>query len=376
MPKTPQTYLDHAASTPLAAEARAAMLAVWDSPAANASSLHRAGVLASRAVERARSQLAQRLGAEPQQLVFTSGGTESNNLAILGTALAGGRAGGHLIHSAIEHPSVVAPMRWLQRRGFALDVLPVDRQGRVDPGDLRRSLRPDTVLVSVIHGSNELGTVQDLEALGGVCREAGVPLHSDACQSFCKVPLSLRELPVDLLSVNAHKLHGPQGVGALWTRPGHRIEPTAHGGGQEGGLRSGTHNAAGIAGFGAAVEAFDDTRLERLRARRQQLTAGLRARFPWARFHGAPDGLPQVVSVAFPGADGRALFRGLGRAGFQISLGSACHATVTTASAALLASGVSAEDALSTLRISPGHDTAPDRIEALLDSLERLLPAR
>ncbi len=373
MTNPPQTYLDHAASTPLATEAREAILSVFDSVATNASSVHQSGVLAALAVERARHRLARPLNARAQDLVFTSGGTESNNLAIIGTALAGGRRQGHLIHSAIEHPSVVAPMRWLESRGFERSVLPVDGRGRVDPDDLRRSLRPDTVLVSIIHGSNELGTVQDLAALGQVCEEAEVPLHSDACQSFGKIPLDLAERWVDLLSINAHKLHGPQGVGALWLDGGHRLEPTAHGGGQERALRSGTHNTAGIAGFAAAVDAFDTARLTALRARQQQLIRGLEDRFPRARLNGDPRGLPQIVSVTFPGAEGKKLFQGLGRAGFQVSLGSACHASATTPSPVLLACGLTPEDALSTLRISPGHDTPMDRIEALLDTLEVLL---
>jgi cysteine desulfurase len=368
-------YLDHAATTPLAPQALEAMVAVLSGPAGNASAVHQAGVAAARVVERSRFLIARRLACEPEGLIFTGGGTEANNLAIKGVALRGGRCAGHLICSAIEHPSVMKPMRWLAARGFEHSVLPVDSEGRVDPAQLQRSLRPDTVLVSIIHGSNELGTVQPLDDLGRICRDAGVPLHSDACQSFTKLPLSLAELPIDLLSINAHKIHGPHGVGALWRRPGLDLEAQAHGGGQEGGLRSGTINTAGIAGFGAAVAAFDAAQLEALAARRKQLVQGLVARFPTARFNGPRRGvLPHITSVRFPGCDGKALFLRLNRAGFLLSVGSACHATATTPSPVLLAAGLGPAAALSTLRISHGHDTSEQQIEELLEALEAILP--
>lgn len=368
-------YLDHAATTPLAPRALEAMVAVLSGPAGNASAVHRAGVAAARVVERARAGIARRLACGPEGLIFTGGGTEANNLAIKGVSLAGGRSTGHIICSAIEHPSVMEPMRWLASRGFDHSVLPVDDEGRIDPEQLRRTLRPDTVLVSIIHGSNELGTVQDLEALGLICREADVPFHSDACQSFTKQPISLDKLPVDLLSVNAHKLHGPHGVGALWCRPGLALSAQAHGGGQEGGLRSGTINTAGIAGFGAAVAAFDAAQLEALCARRDQLVQGLERRFPWARLNGPRQGgLPHVTSVRFPGCDGKALFLRLNRAGYLMSVGSACHATATTASPVLLATGMGLAAALSTLRISHGHDTTEQQVRGLLDALDAIIP--
>ncbi len=371
---TTPCYLDHAATTPIAPAVLEVMVAVLSAGAGNASAVHRAGVAAARAVEGARSGLAEALGSRAGRLVFTGGGTEANNLAIKGVALRGGRSSGHLICSAIEHPSVMEPMRWLATQGFDHSVLPVDGLGRVDPDDLRRALRPDTVLVSIIHGSNELGTVQDLDVLGRVCREADVPLHSDACQSFTKLPIQAEALPVDLLSVNAHKIHGPQGVGALWLRPGLPLEAQAHGGGQEGGLRSGTINTAGIAGFGAAVRAWDEAQIEALLARREQLVQGLEARFPAARLNGPRrGGLPHITSVRFPGFDGKILFQRLNRAGYLLSVGSACHATATTPSPVLLATGASPQDALSTLRISHGHDTSEQQIDGLLEALEAIL---
>ena len=350
-----------------------AVAAAMASGAGNASAIHRAGVQAAVLVEQARTGIASRLGAEPAGLVFTSGGTEANNLAILGLALAGGRTRGHLLCSAIEHPSVRQPMEQLAARGFDLQVLPVDGTGRLDPDDLRQALRPDTVLVSVIHGSNELGTVQDAAALAAICAEAGVPLHLDACQSFTRVPLDLGAVPAALVSINAHKLHGPQGVGALWVRPGVSLAPVVHGGGQEHGLRPGTSNTAGIAGFGAAVALATPERAALVADLRAFLVAGIGARLPWARIHGSPDsGLPHVLSVAFPGAAGKDLFMELNRRGFLVSLGSACSAGSTKPSAVLGAAGIPAEIALSTVRISPSHHTTRAELDSLLGALVEL----
>jgi len=372
----PLTYLDHAATTPVAPEVLQAMADVYASPAANASSLHRAGVAASYFIVRARHQVATALVTEADRLTFTSGGTEANNLAIQGVALAGGRRSGHLVCSAIEHPSVLEPMRWLAGRGFDLTVLPVDGQGQVCPDELARSLRPDTVLVSIIHGNNELGVIQDLRALGEVCRSASVPLHSDACQSFTKVPLEPHRLPVDLLSINAHKIHGPQGVGALWRRQGQPLGPTQHGGGQEHRLRSGTLNTAGITGFGTAATLADDATRATLLARHRQIVEGVQRCLPQARINSPiQGGLPHILNVTFTGADGSELFHQLNRAGFMVSLGSACHATTATPSHVLTAIGRSAQDALSTLRISHSHHTSPEQISTFLDMLEASLAA-
>ncbi len=375
MPRQAGIYLDHAATAPALPAVVEAMVSAMQRAPGNASAVHRAGVRAALHVENARAAIAQRLGAAPSELSFTSGGTEANNWAVKGLATARGRTRGHLVTTAIEHPSVAEPLRWLVQRGFEATTLPVDGQGFVEPDDLRRALRPDTVLVSVIHGNNEVGTVQDLKALGSVCRQAGVPLHVDACQSFTKVPLDVSTLPVDLVTVNAHKLHGPQGVGALWVRPGLDLEPWQHGGDQEQGQRSGTLHVAGIVGFGKAVELATPERLEGLRRLRERFVARIERRLPMARVNGPQAGaLPHVLSVSFPGVEGKALFQALNRQGFQLSLGSACKAGSTDPSPILLALGLSAADARSTLRISPGYDTRDDDLEALLLALERTLP--
>ncbi len=375
MARPPTIYLDHAASAPTHPAVVEAMVACMLEVSGNASAVHRAGVRAALRVEAARTTIAQRMGADPKDLLFTSGGTESNNLAIKGLAMADDRRAGHIVTTAIEHPSVLAPIRWLQARGFEVTILSVDQQGFVCPDDLRRALRADTILVSIIHGNNELGTVQSLTELGQLCREAAVPFHVDACQSFTKVPLDLAALTVDLVSINAHKLYGPQGVGALWVRPGLRLEPGLHGGGQEAGLRSGTINTAGIVGFAAATNLATPARLSKLRTMRASLVSSLAERLPAARLNGpAGAALPHVVSLTFPGQDGKALFQALNRRGFQLSVGSACKAGSTDPSSTLLATGMSETMARSTLRISPGYDTREEQIEGLLTALEELLP--
>ncbi|MFH1470016.1 MAG: cysteine desulfurase family protein [Pseudomonadota bacterium] len=366
-------YLDNAATTHPEPEVIEAVAAAMASGTGNASAIHRAGVQASLLVERARVTIAARLGADPAGLLFTSGGTEANNLAILGVAQAGGRARGHLLCSAIEHPSVRQPLEQLARQGFDLEILPVDSTGRLAPDTLHHALRPDTVLVSVIHGSNELGTVQDAASIAAICAEARVPMHLDACQSYTRVPLDLGAVQADLVSINAHKIHGPQGVGALWVRPGTALDPVVHGGGQERGLRPGTLNTAGIAGFAAAVALATPARTAQVTALRAHLVAGLRERLPWARIHGPREGtLPHVLSVAFPGAMGKDLFMALNRRGFLVSLGSACSAGSTAPSAVLTAAGVSPALARATLRISPSHHTTRADLEALLDALVEL----
>jgi cysteine desulfurase len=285
-------------------------------------------------------------------------------------ARANGRDRGHLLCTAIDHPSVLEPLRRLAAGGFALDVLPVDGQGFLDPGDLARALRRDTVLVSVIHGHNELATVQPLAPLAAVCAEAGVPLHVDACQSFTRVPIDVASVPIALVTLNAHKIHGPQGVGALYVRPGTHLWPGQVGGGQERGLRAGTLNTAGIVGFAEAVAQASPERLAWLHDLRSFLAAALVDRLPGVVLHGPRDGaLPHVLSAAFPGCVGQDLLLALARRGYQVSAGSACKAGSGEPSRALLAAGVEADMARATLRISPSHQTTRAEIEDLIDAL-------
>lgn len=367
-------YLDHAATSPLHPGVLEAMLACFRGGVGNASAIHQSGVRAARLVEQGRLVLSRRLGGQPEELIFTSGGTEANNLALKGAALAGNRRCGHVVTTAFEHSSVRESVRWLQGRGFEVTFLPVDGRGVVAPEVLRASLRADTVLVSVIHGHNELGTVQPIEALGTVCRQADVLLHVDACQSYARMPLDVASLPVDMVSINAHKLGGPQGIGALWVRTGVPLEVLLHGGGQERGLRSGTSNTAGVVGFATAVELTTPEGTQRLARQRAEFVEGLRDRLPGAWVNGPGQGaLPHIISVTLPEVEGKWLFQQLNRRGFRVSLGSACRAGSTDPSQALLAVGLTEGLARSTIRVSPGYDTRDEDLDQLIDALAELV---
>ena len=251
-------YLDHNASTPIAPRVREAMLPYLAEHYGNPSSMHWAGGPAAEAVARARDQLAGLLGCSPGEVVFTSGGTEANNTALKGVVEASGKERPHMVVSAVEHPAVLEPCRYLERHGASVTYLPVDGMGLIDPGEVKAAIRPETVLVSMMHANNEVGTIEPITEIARVTREAGVLLHSDAAQSVGKVPTKVDELGVDLLSVAAHKFYGPKGVGALYVRTGTKLEPFMHGAGHEAGRRAGTENVLLDVGLGAAAELADD----------------------------------------------------------------------------------------------------------------------
>lgn len=372
----PRVYLDSAASTPIdpAVASRVAELAGL---AANPASVHSAGVRATREIERARARIAACLGAEPEEITFTSGATEANNFALKGAIL--GRGGlPRVLVSAVEHPSVSEPLAWLAAVGLArVETLPVGRDGRVAPATLDAALGPDTVLVSVQQANNETGVLQDLAALGARCRAAGVLFHVDASQGFRKAPLDVAALGIDLLTASAHKLHGPKGVGLLYVRAGVELVPLLHGGGQERGLRGGTLNTPGIAGFGDAVSRYTAPELARVAALRDHFEAAVRARFPQARFHGAEaPRVPTISNLAFPGHTGKSLLIELDRRGICVSTSSACHATRLTPSPVLKAMGLEDADADEALRVSFGRTTRVEEVDLLLDQLTELLARR
>lgn len=376
--RPPRIFLDNAASAspdPVVVER---VTAVQHKSSANPSSVHRPGLRAMREVELARNIIAEKLGATGalvDGLIFTSGGTEANNLALKGAVWAAPRDRRHLLVSAIEHPCVLDTADWLAQTGQAeVDRLPVDRMGRVSPDTLRAHLRPDTLLVSVMHANNEVGTVQPLRELAQICREHGTLLHTDACQSFCKVPLDVSEIAVDLITVNAHKVHGPKGVGALWARPGVELTPLQHGGGHEGGLRSGTLNVAGIAGFGEAVLRFGTDEAPRMASQARAFLQRLRAAIPSLRLNGeGPDGAGNIINISVPGLSGKQLFMDLDRRGIAVSSSSACHATKLTPSHVLLAMGYEPQEADEALRISLGRFTKTTDLDALYHALIDLI---
>ncbi|HOU54357.1 MAG TPA: cysteine desulfurase family protein [Myxococcota bacterium] len=363
-------YLDHGSTTPLAPEVAEAMARATAVAWGNPSSDHGSGLAAARVLEEARLRVATALRADPAEVVFTSGGTEANNLALKGRLLRGGRPGGRLVVSAIEHPSVMACAAWLEGLGVAVDRLPVDGEGLVDPDDLRRRLRPDTRLVSVGHGNHEIGTVQPLAELARVCAEAGVPFHTDACQSFTREPLPAPPDLPDLVSVNAHKIHGPKGAGALRVRRGLALEPLMHGGPQEGGLRPGTQNVPALAGFGVAVSLADPAEYQRQAALRDRLLERLLS-IRGAHLHGSRTRrLCHHLSLRFDGVSGRALAAALDRAGVRVSRGSACSSGTTAPSPVLLALGIPPAEALGAVRITLGRGTTEaevDQAGAIID---------
>lgn len=368
-------YLDHHATTPCAPTVLAAMLPWFSERFGNAHSAHAYGWQAEEATEVAREQVAALIGAEARELTFTSGASEANHLALVGTLEARADRGRHVITSPIEHASILETLKHLQATGRAeVTVLPVDAAGRVDPAAVAAALRPDTVLVSVMWANNEIGTVQDLAAIGAHCRAAGAWLHTDAAQAVGKVPVDLRAVPVDLLSLTAHKCYGPKGVGALYLRrrdPRVTLVPQQRGGGHERGLRSGTLPVPLIVGLGAAAAlAASDLEAERARqaALRDRLWAGLTAALPGLLLNGGhAHRLPHNLNFSVPGLPGDALLTAL--RGLALSTGSACSSGKRAPSHVLRAIGCSDARAHASLRFGLGRDTTEAHIEAAIEQV-------
>lgn len=370
-------YLDYNATSPLAPEALEAMLPYLRGGHGNPSSIHAAGREARAAVDDARDRIAALLGVKAHELIFTGGGTESCNLAVLGLAHAHAPRGRHLITAATEHHAVLhAFEHLLHHEGFELTILPVDRSGRVSADDLIAALRPDTTLVSVMHANNETGTIQPIEALAAICRERGVCFHTDAVQTFGKLPVRPHELGVTALSLAAHKFHGPKGTGVLFLRAGVAIARTVHGGAHENTRRPGTENVSSLVGMAAAAEWSEARREEdqpRLAAMRDRLWEGIAAICPGAVRNGTPDGLANTLNVSFPDRDGEALLIGLDLEGVCVSSGSACMVGSVQPSHVLLAMGVPAALASSTVRFSLGTETTDADITHSLNAVAHVL---
>jgi len=367
---TPGIYLDHNASTPVAPEVYRAMEPLLREGYGNPSSTHWAGTSAREAVEGARAQVARLLGCGPAEVVFTSGGSEANNAALKGVWFARGDRGDHIVTSAVEHPAVLEPCKWLESQGARVSYLPVDGTGRVDPDDLRRALTPRTVLVSIMHANNEVGTLQPIAEIAALCREAGVPLHTDAAQSVGKVATRVDELGVDLLSAAGHKFYAPKGVGALYVRRGTPLVPLIHGAGHESGRRAGTESAFLAAGLGAACSLAAAQRgMPGVQALRDRFWEGLRECFgDRVVRNGHPiECLPNTLHVSFLGHTGAAVLAVL--PGVAASTGSACHAGKVHVSHVLLAMGVDEQRATGAVRWSLGLDTRPEEVEAVLSRL-------
>jgi len=366
MPSERPIYLDYNATTPVDPAVFAVMRPYLEEEFGNPSSGHAYGQPAREAVEHARRQVADLLGAQTHEIVFTGGGSEADNLAILGIAFARRDRGRHLVTSAVEHPAVLGSCRYLQRRhGFQVTIVPVDRTGRVDPDDVRRAMRTDTILVSVMHAQNEVGTLQPVDEIAAITRERGIALHTDAAQSVGKVAVRVHDLGVDLLALAGHKLYAPKGVGALFVRDGLTLEPLVHGGGQERGRRAGTENVAGVVGLGKAcalARKHLDVEMGRLQGLRDELWRRMVAEIPGLRLHGHPDRrLPNTLNVGVPGVAGEDWLTAV--PGVAASTGSACHAGRTEPSGVLLEMGLAPGEALTALRLSLGRFTTEEDVQ-------------
>ena len=368
-------YLDHNATTPVDPAVREAMLPFLGECFGNPSSSHAQGRACAEAIDNARGQVARMLGANASEIVFTAGGTESNNLAILGTMAREAPGGGrHLIISSIEHPATTAPAKFLERQGYAVSIVGCDKSGTVDAAEVQAAIRPKTALVSIMHANNEIGSIQPIRAIADACREQGVLMHSDAAQSIGKVPVNVDDLGVDLLSIAGHKLYAPKGVGALFIRDGVELEPVIHGAAHERGIRPGTENVAYIVGLGMAAELITQqlaSAREHMRAMRDRLHTALASAIDERlTVNGAEAArLPNTLSVNFPDAVGQEL---LERApDIQASTGAACHSGETKVSATLAAIGVDEATARGTVRLSVGRHTTAEEV----DEAARLLIA-
>jgi cysteine desulfurase len=369
-------YLDHNASTPLDPAVAAAMRPFLDEAFGNPSSGHWASAPAKAALEHARGQVAALLGAAPDEIVFTGGGSEANNFALKGTYFARRDKGNHIVTTAIEHPAILGPCRFLERLGATVTYLPVDGSGRVDPEDVRKAITPRTILISVMHANNEVGTIQPIAEIGAIARAHGVVFHTDAAQSVGKIPTQVDSLGVDLLTVAGHKLYAPKGVGALYVRRGIELEPLIHGGDHEGGRRAGTESALLAVGLGAAaVLAQDLASMERVRALRDRFWDSLSRRFGnRVVLNGHPQHrLPNTLNVSFVGQIGAEVLARLDRV--AASTGSACHAGRIELSAVLRAMGVPPVIGAGAVRFSLGRGTTEREIDSVSRRLAGMLAA-
>jgi cysteine desulfurase len=370
-------YFDHNATTPITPEVLAVMLPYLTEEYGNASSIHAYGQNAREAVEQARSSVATLVGARAADIMFTSGGTESNNHAILGAVAAAPGKAKHVITSAIEHVAVFDSCKALAKDGIDLTVLPVDRDGLANPENVRSAIRPETVLITLMLANNEIGTIEPIENIGKIAAEKGIVFHTDAVQAAGKIPIDVEKLGVDLLSISAHKFCGPKGVGALYIRKGTQLAPLMYGGHSERDRRPGTEDVAAIAGMGKAAEL---ARLgmreqnERVRGLRDRLERGLLNRVPqsWANGARAPR-VPNTSNLTFPFIEGEAIVIALDLKGIACSTGAACSSGAVEPSHVLMALGLAPEDARATLRLSLGHQTTEEEIDFALETIPQVI---
>ena len=370
-----RTYLDHAATTKMRKEVLEAMIPYLTDVYGNASSLHEEGRKAKEAVEKARGQLAGLIGAKPEEIYFTSGGTESDNMALKATGVLSKKK--HLITSAIEHHAVLYTAKTMERAGYQLTVLPVDKQGRIDPDSVKKAITGDTYLVSIMLANNEIGTIQPIQEISHITKEAGILLHTDAVQVVGNMPVDVTVLGCDMMSLSAHKFYGPKGVGAIYVKKGTPIVALMDGGEHEHGKRSGTYHTAGIVGLGKAAElAYQELphRVKYVTSLREQLIDGIINQVPHVFLNGSPTSrLPGNVHFSIQYVEGESLLFRLDDEGFAVSTGSACSSNSLKLSHVLDAIGLDAVDAQGSIRLSLGSDNTKEEVERFLSVFPRIV---
>jgi len=370
-------YLDYAATTPTHPEVVKAMLPYFTDDFGNPSSIYSYGQEAKSVIDEARIQVTKLIGARDKEIVFTSGGTEADNFAIKGIAFANENKRDHVITSSIEHHAVIEACKFLEKRGFSVTYLPVDENGLVDPGDVKKAITNKTILISVMHANNEVGTIEPIVEIGKIAKEAGIYFHTDAVQTVGHIPVDVNELGVDLLSMSAHKLYGPKGIGALYIRKGAKLASFIHGGEQERRWRAGTENVPGIVGLGRAAKLARQEmieEMERLTSLRDKLIKGILERIDHAHLNGHPSRrLPNNVNVSVDFVEGESMTLNLDLEGICASTGSACSSSSLEPSHVLLAMGLSHEQAHGSLRLTIGKWTTVEEIEKILDVLPRVV---
>ncbi|MEX2017057.1 MAG: cysteine desulfurase family protein [Candidatus Pacearchaeota archaeon] len=366
-------YLDNAATTKVDEKVLKAMYPYYSENYANPSSKSALGMSAKEAILKSKKLIAEKIGAKQEEIIFTSGGTEANNLALKGLFFAQKQGKNHIITTKIEHDSILNTCKWLESKGAKVTYLNVNSEGFIDVNDIEKSITQKTFLISVIHANNEIGTIQDIEQIGKLCKSKGVLFHTDACQSFTKVLINVNKQVIDLMTLNAHKIHGPKGIGALYVREGINLVPLVHGGGQERGLRSGTENVPGIVGFAKATELASQKDIDNMRNLRDKLINEL-LKIKDVKINGSLNNrLCNNINVSFKGVNGETLISYLENEGIYCSAGSACMSNTSEKSHVLRALGLNEKEIESSLRISLSKYTTEKEIKFFLEKLKEIV---
>ncbi len=370
-------YLDHNATTPLHPEVLEAMLPYYKEAFGNPSTIYSFGQETRKATDEARETVANLIGASPEEIIFTSGGTEADNLALKGVPAALEKKGKHIVASSIEHHAVLSTLKYLEKRGYKVSFLPVDEHGWLDPGEVEEAITSQTVLISVMHANNEVGTIEPISEIGEIAQKAGIYLHTDAVQTIGKIKVNVDDLKVDLLSLSAHKFYGPKGVGALYVRKGTRIYPLLHGGYQERRRRAGTENVAGIVGLGKSAEIAPKEMVQQSRREsnlRDRLEKMIRENINHCQLNGHPtQRLPNTLNISFEFIEGESLILNLDLKGIAASTGSACTSGSLEPSHVLMAMGVAPEIAQGSIRFSLGRDNRKEDIDYTVENLVEIV---